>query len=340
MKPTISVIIPFYNTESTIIKRCLESISSQTFEDYEIILVNDGSTNEAITICKEHASLNTKITILHKSNGGLSSARNYGLDHANGKYIVFLDSDDIVEKDYLESLYKGKDCDLSFIGINKYNLETNKTEDFIQFKSEEIINIPSEIGSKKIIEYDLLAIGFAWGKLYKRDIIEINHIRFDERIKIMHEDHLFYYDYLIHCKSIYLSKAICYNYTYQSNSASLSHTVPPYKILLISSDGFMNRYPILLKKMGITSTKYIKRITTEYGIGTRRSAVYSLYYYHNAITERISFLKEQSEVFRYLYRKYGYNPPKIKHYLVYMLICTKYLPAKIKDIVLKTIYNS
>lgn len=339
MKPIISVIIPFYNTESSLLEHCLESISSQTFDDYEIILVNDGSTNETIAICNKFASQNTRTRILHKSNGGISSARNYGLNHAQGEYIVFLDSDDFVGKEFLESLYKGKDYDLSFVGINRYDIDNKTIHQFIKFNSEIIPEVHQGKGEKKIIKYDLLAIGFTWGKLYKKEIIDSNHIRFDEKIK-MHEDHLFYYDYLIHCKSIYLSDSICYNYTFQSNSTSLSHTLPPYTMLLTASDGFMNRYPALFNYLGITNKMYIKRITTEYGLSTRRAAVYSLYHHKISKSERIHFLKNQQNLFKSLYKIYGYKPSGIKYILVFLFTCTRYIPIKVKDSIFEILYNS
>ena len=337
MKPTISVIIPFYNTESSLLEHCLESISSQTFDNYEIILVNDGSTNEAVAIGNKFASQNIKISILHKPNGGLSSARNYGLNHAQGEYIVFLDSDDFVGKEFLESLYEGKDCDLSFVGMNRYDIDNKTSHIFIKFNPEVISEINLGKGAKKIIEYNLLAIGFAGGKLYKKDIIDSSHIRFDERIKIMHEDHLFYYDYLIHCKSLYLSDSICYNYTYQSNSTSLSHTVPPYTMLLISSDSFMNKYPALLNYLGITNATYIKRITSEYGMSTRRAAVYSLYYHKEKKDIRLSFFKQQSSIFLKLYQQYSYTPKCFKHWALYIFLCMTWIPPRVKDYILKNI---
>lgn len=153
----------------------------------------------------------------------------------------------------------------------------------------------------------------------------------------MHEDHLFYYDYLVHCESIYLSDAVCYNYTYYSNSKSLSHTLPPYTMLLISADGFMNKYPALFNHLGITDATYIKRITTEYGMSTRRVAVYSLYYYKEKKDIRLSFFKRQSPIFLKLYRKYGYAPKSFKHLALYIFLCITWIPPKVKDWILKEV---
>ena len=101
----ISVIVPVYNVEK-FIKRCLDSIINQTMRDLEIILVNDGSTDNSGKICDEYAQLDNRITVIHKENGGLSSARNTGLDVATGEWIAFVDSDDYIEKNMYEVLYE------------------------------------------------------------------------------------------------------------------------------------------------------------------------------------------------------------------------------------------
>ena len=331
--PKISVIVSVYNVEHYL-RQCVDSILNQTFMDFELLLVDDGSTDRSGAICDEYASLDARVKVFHTTNRGVSAARNLGIDEASAEWITFVDSDDFVESDYLESLDKGNGCELSFVGINRYNIDNKSRQVLVKFHSEFIFR--EQLG-KKVVERDLLAVGYVWGKLYKREIIDSNHIRFDERIRIMHEDHLFYYDYLVHCESIYLSDAVCYNYTYYSNSKSLSHTLPPYTMLLISADGFMNKYPALFNHLGITDATYIKRITTEYGMSTRRVAVYSLYYYKEKKDIRLSFFKRQSPIFLKLYRKYGYAPKSFKHLALYIFLCITWIPPKVKDWILKEV---
>lgn len=336
MNPAISVIIPIYNAEKYI-KRCIDSILKQTFLDYEVLLVNDGSIDDSELICRQYLKTCKHLKLFNKSNGGVSQARNFGLYKAQGKYIVFIDSDDFIENNYLESLYKGKDCDLSLVGIKRYNLDSDKEEEIIaKFKSEKF-QVPSYEGVRNIIDNDLLAIGFPWGKLFKKDIIEQNLIRFDERIT-NYEDHLFFFDYLIKCHSIYLDEAVCYNYTYSSKLVSLSHLIPQYKALLIASNEFMKRYPALFKHLDIKDKNYIKRITSEYGIGTRRASIYSLYHNSSTLTEKEVFLKEQCSIFKELYKKYGYKTKRKKHMWIYLLICIP-LPICIKNFILSSIYK-
>lgn len=122
--PEISIIVPVYNVEKYL-KKCIDSIISQTYKNIEIILIDDGSTDKSGEICDEYASNDNRIIVVHKENGGLSSARNAGIDMAQGKYLGFVDSDDYIEKDMYETLYKNlvdNDADISVCGIfNCYN---------------------------------------------------------------------------------------------------------------------------------------------------------------------------------------------------------------------------
>ena len=99
--PKISVIVPVYNVEQYL-PRCIESILAQTYNDFELLLINDGSSDNSGNICDEYAKNNSRVRVFHKENGGVSSARNMGLDNAQGEYVVFVDSDDFIRNKYLE----------------------------------------------------------------------------------------------------------------------------------------------------------------------------------------------------------------------------------------------
>ena len=111
--PAISIIIPVYNAENYL-RRCIDSVLSQSFTDFELILVDDGSKDKSPQICDEYASQDTRVRVIHKANGGVSAARNDGLDIAKGEYITFIDSDDWVERDYLSTLSNYRDYDIVF----------------------------------------------------------------------------------------------------------------------------------------------------------------------------------------------------------------------------------
>ena len=104
MNPLISLIIPVYNVEKYLAK-CMESVLAQTYDNFEAILVDDGSTDSSGKMCDEYAKKDTRVLVFHKENGGLSDARNYGVERAHGELVAFLDSDDFVSNDYLFHLY-------------------------------------------------------------------------------------------------------------------------------------------------------------------------------------------------------------------------------------------
>lgn len=197
----ISVIVPVYNTEKYL-DRCVESIVNQTFKNLEIILVDDGSPDSSAVICDEWAKRDDRIKVIHKENGGVSSARNAALDIAAGDYIAFVDSDDYVELNMYETL-------LSL--ALKYNADISRCS----YRYEYNDNLPlneaaadcSEV-SKRVItarEYMSnwhqvgLSYSVCWNKLYKRELI--NDVRFNSEYKIG-EDHLFNYDAVQKAKKI------------------------------------------------------------------------------------------------------------------------------------------
>ena len=172
MNPVISIIVPVYKVEKQL-NKCIESILNQTFKDYELILVDDGSPDNCGHICDEYEKKDSRIKVIHKKNGGLSDARNAGLDIALGKYIGFVDSDDIIHPQMYEKLYN---C------INKSNLDIVQCK-FKRFKSIEEINInisDSELNFKEynsqdaiidLIDNNKINVN-AWNKLYKRELFQ------------------------------------------------------------------------------------------------------------------------------------------------------------------------
>ena len=174
-EPLISVIIPIYNVEPYL-RRCLDSVVGQTYRNLEIICVDDGSPDGCGVICEEYAAKDDRIRVIHKENGGLSSARNAGIDIARGKYISFIDSDDSVAPDMIEYLY----CLLK-----KYEADISICLHYIvrgerRWKSYDLVE-EEAVGSKECLKRLLYNDGVdtsAWAKLYKKEIFE--EIRFPE----------------------------------------------------------------------------------------------------------------------------------------------------------------
>lgn len=174
----ISVIIPIYNVEKYL-KKCIDSIINQTYKNLEIILVDDGSPDNCGKICDEYAKKDQRIRVIHKKNGGLSDARNAGIDIAKGKYIAFVDSDDYVEKEYIEIMYKElKKNNVKIVqcGINKIS-DNEEIIDNYGYLKDELIN-SQRIMEEKYTKYPISNV-VAWNKLYDIDLFK--NIRYPVR---------------------------------------------------------------------------------------------------------------------------------------------------------------
>lgn len=164
----ISVVVPVYKTENTV-EKCVNSILSQTFSDFELLLINDGSSDNCDEICKRISETDCRIKYIKKENGGLSSVRNLGIDMAKGDFIFFCDSDDYVDAGCLEFMYKNAVGTLADIVICGYVMENGKSISYISADSclldyESINSHIIELKSKNIIDP-------AWNKLYRRDFL-------------------------------------------------------------------------------------------------------------------------------------------------------------------------
>lgn len=204
--PEISVIVPIYKSEM-FIRRCVESIISQKFSDFELILVDDGSTDKSGSICDEYAIKDPRIHVIHKTNGGVSSARNKGIEVAVGNWITFVDSDDYVLDTYLQDLFDPY-YDLNVIGHQHIDYDKKKSEEKKLFQFS--INVLDNNSMSSVIDkngkYWMI---FCWGRLFKKEILERYKIRFDEKLKVG-EDYVFSSLYLSHCSSLRISDATSY----------------------------------------------------------------------------------------------------------------------------------
>ena len=212
MNPEISIIIPVYKAEKYL-RRCLDSVLSQTLSNWECILVDDGSPDQSGAICDEYAAKDSRFRVIHKPNGGVSSARNEGLDTAKGEFICFIDSDDWVGPKYLEHLHF-LESDLVISGLFNVN-EKGKI-----IKTKEFKNALFELSKIGLNEFERTVFSSKgpYCKRYRRTIIESNNIRFEEGIHAS-EDFLFVLSYISKCKTIQTSQMI--DYYYQHNYGSL-----------------------------------------------------------------------------------------------------------------------
>lgn len=225
--PKISVIIPVYNVEKYLPK-CIESVLAQTYTDFELILINDGSSDNSGHVCDEYATRDQRIRVFHKTNGGVSSARNLGIAEAKGDWITFIDSDDTIDATYLENFEPNESNNycLSIQGYRIYNNSKLERENSVDInKNVDLQECLSDLELKNVLNSPVC-------KLFNSEIIKNNSIRFDKNTSYG-EDHIFTLEYLFLCTNgvIKISSKIGYNYLMFTNSASLTHRQVPIQQL-------------------------------------------------------------------------------------------------------------
>lgn len=241
MNPLLSIIVPIYKVEPYL-RACLDSILRQKFTDYELILVNDGSPDNCGEICEEYASADSRIIVIHKDNGGLSSARNAGLDVAHGDYITFVDPDDELEETYEKNLHI---------------FSKNKNIDILQFPffSEQNDRLWIPLKSRYISEKDLYAnwltyddlIPSVCNKIFKRQIFY--HARF---VNFVSEDILLLNELFLAKNTVYTSNYGKYIYKFRSNS--ISHSLTTEKLI----GSFYVEYTRYKSSLKFNDLKYIR----------------------------------------------------------------------------------
>ena len=216
MKPLISVIVPIYNIESYI-EKCIKSIICQTYDNLEILLIDDGSTDSSAEICKKYALQDNRITYVYKYNGGLSDARNQGIELANGEYLSFIDGDDYIHSEMIEKLYVGaryNDADISMCGFIKVDEHGNSMGDNCIEKTI-LTNVEAlnyVIGTETNDKYINCTV--AWNKLYRKELF--TGIRYPFRR--IHEDEFVTYKLLAKSNKVVVIGESLYYYVQRNGS--------------------------------------------------------------------------------------------------------------------------
>ena len=207
--PLISVVIPMYETPFLLLRKCLNSLLRQTFERFEVLVVDDGSVGDYRLLQEEYEAGDGRVRFLKKENGGVASARNYGIEHCRGEFLCFVDSDDYVEEFYLEGLYGAMEgVDLAICGVSE--MEYPLWEEGL-FNARMFFSLPSHFQG-------LPYINFSVNKLYRTDIIRRYDIRFPLSVK-MGEDAMFLAQYYRHCEFIRCVRFSPYHYVLNQESA-------------------------------------------------------------------------------------------------------------------------
>lgn len=231
--PCISVIVPIYNVQDYLCT-CIDSIRNQTYKNIEIILVDDGSSDNCGTICDNYATKDCRIKVFHKTNGGLSDARNYGIDKANGEYIAFVDSDDWISETMYEHMILNalkNNADIVVCGHNI--IDHNEKKSIIKVEKEKTYD---RLNAMKLLLCDDIIFSFAWDKLYKRDLW--NGIKYP--VGRIYEDTATTYKIFNKAKIISQIPEALYNYRRNENSICLNKDIN--KLLKRVHDNFFAFY--------------------------------------------------------------------------------------------------
>ena len=295
----ISIIVPVYNANQYI-SRCIDSILSQIYTDFELILVNDGSTDDSLAICHSYSDKDSRVIICNQANSGASSARNHGIEVSKGDYICFVDADDYVTENYLLHLYQDMDMDvdidLVMHGMNRIKGEMSIP---ITYKETRTYNLDDGSFFKDVRLYKMCG---PYCKLFKNDIISKNGIRFSEEI-IYAEDFDFFAKYLIHCRKVRTS--LSQNYFYVAYDNSVSTRINPFEQ---EYSGLKN----LFESLNSLNNRFIDKALDE------QIKTYIVYYTSRVLTSiyepprpsqsmRIKYLKSIDRTYVHIYRDY-YDP--------------------------------
>lgn len=250
MTPKISVIVPVYNVEN-LLPRCIDSILSQSFTDFELLLIDDGSPDNCGKICDEYAEKDSRVRVFHKPNGGVSSARNLGLDNAQGEWITFIDSDDYIEQGFL-AIPKELSADLL---INNYKVVFGDKISPICFESKDINNLQlTHFISKNLVKQ---VFRVPWAKFFRRSIIYKNKISFIKGVKIG-EDSLFMLEYLHYTQSIKFISLASYVYIKEPG------IMKKYRLSVEQAIEVVELFIIRYNKLNVKSIDFLRFVFTFY----------------------------------------------------------------------------
>lgn len=227
--PVFSIIVPVYKVEHYL-QACVDSVMNQPYPDFELILVDDGSPDNCGAICDAYAKKDGRVRVIHKKNGGLSDARNAGLDIATGKYIYFLDGDDAIKPALMETVLPYMELGNDMVVFHYDEKNQKGDEKPVFFHALGTFEIGEETKRKEFILSKLLTgkIGWeAWSRVYSREIIERYHLRFEDNKRIFAEDLYFFLCYCTHARRIVSIPDSLYYYTIREESIMGQERVNP-----------------------------------------------------------------------------------------------------------------
>lgn len=257
--------------------KCIDSVLAQSYTNFELILVNDGSTDGSGEICDEYAKIDERVIVIHIENSGVSVARNKGVEKAKGDYITFIDSDDWVDfkyiKQFVECLYH-IDYDITFTGYIIENIQSGRKDTFSVQSNN--CHIKNDVANLLVKLEEANFINSVWGKLFKRILIVENNLLFDSKISYG-EDTLFIWRYLSYVDSIAVNENSGYHYMQFSNTNSLTTKLDYYdNIIYLANSIYKAKMDVVNIYNLSCNSKFKNNISGEFSMISIR-AILSMY---------------------------------------------------------------
>lgn len=249
MKFLISIIVPVYNPGS-FLKKCIESLVNQTKKNYEVILVDDGSTDDSSEICREYCQKYDNIKYFYKENSGVSDTRNFGIEKSCGEYITFVDSDDYIDEKYTGNAEKIIQQGYEMVIFNHANVKGESIENIILQEESQDVTCPKILNKC----FETYCLNTVWKIIYKRDLLIKNSIVFDKTINYG-EDMLFSITAYLNSKKTYYLNYCGYFYVLNDASATFSQDIEKRKKHCYDNLKLYENISILLKEKGIEVDK-------------------------------------------------------------------------------------
>lgn len=303
--PKVSIIMPVYNVEKYI-RTSIESVLSQTYSDFELIIVDDGSPDKCPAICDEYAAEYNNIRVFHKKNGGLSSARNVGVENAVGKYLLFVDSDDTIEVDLLEKVVSKAEetrADVTIFGIKSMVIRDGiKKAEKIGAHNYRFLRGHTEIEANFVWLTEHGMWNYPVDKLYKRDIIVKNHVKADSYYDGVCEDTVFLLDLFPYVDRICIVEECYYNYFIRDNQSVVAKFIPEryekYYGRFCKTQNLMNNMKSEYQNEHFLYTLYCTFIIWAYEFMFHPDCKYSLRQRYKYMKQLFSIRKEKEEFCR------------------------------------------
>ncbi len=271
----VSVIIPVYNSEKVLLTP-VKSLQAQTYKDWELILVDDGSKDDSAKLCDELAERYQNISVIHQANGGVSSARNIGLNYAKGEYVLFLDSDDWLEDNAIEETVnriEKDDSDMAVFAMQIDRYTKDKTESTRLLYGEDAVMDKNGLGKNFVNLYYRDYLCSSCTKLFKKEIIKKNNIKFRTDL-VIYEDFYFVMDYIDAVKSISIINKIFYHYRMDLSVIAINKRAT--NDLLNNLDIVANRLADFTKGISAFDNSDVRKII---------ASIYEMYFYKLFVSE-------------------------------------------------------